>query len=90
MVGKKFVLLICVFIVISLPSFTIARHLPYGDLNADYKVSFADLNLFVQQWLNPSGCSGSNCADIDGYNGVNFKDFAVLASVWLEKQLYPE
>jgi len=82
-VGKKLVLLVGVFIIISLPNLTVARHLPYGDLNADYKVDFADLNLFAQQWLNPSGCSGSNCADFEGINGVSFRDFALLADSWL-------
>ena len=81
--GRKLILLFGVFITISLSNPIFARHLPYGDLNADYKVDDADLILFTQQWLNPSGCSGPSCADFDGKNGVNINDFALLADSWL-------
>jgi len=82
-VGKKLVLLLSLFIALFLSNPIFARHLPYGDLNADYKVDGSDLNLFTQQWLNPSGCSGPSCADFDGENGVNINDFALLANSWL-------
>ncbi len=53
-----------------------------GDLNADNKVNFKDLQIFSLQWLDPSGCFGSVCADLDGVNGVDMADFALLAKNW--------
>jgi hypothetical protein len=55
---------------------------PIGDLNGDFRVDTNDLQHFVQQWLDPSGCSGLGCADFNGENGINFADFAVLANNW--------
>ena len=55
---------------------------PAGDLNGNCYVDLQDMVLFVQQWLDPSGCSGSGCADFDGSNGVNFSDYAVLDDSW--------
>ena len=54
-----------------------------GDLNADCTVYTRDLAFFADQWLDPSdGCSKPNCADIDGVDGVNMVDFALLAVNW--------
>lgn len=51
-----------------------------GDINGDCTVQLEDIGLLAEQWLHPSeGCSEPNCADIDGANGVNMSDFAVLA-----------
>ena len=54
---------------------------PAGDLNQDWEVDWEDANIFMEQWLD-AGCSGPACADIDGQNGVNFDDFALLAANW--------
>ena len=56
---------------------------PIGDLNGDFCVDINDMLLFVEQWLDPSGCSGLGCADFDGQNGVDFNDFALFAQNWL-------
>ena len=53
-----------------------------GDLSSDLRVDVNDLKLFVEQWLDPSGCSGLGCADFDSADGVNFADFAILANNW--------
>ena len=57
---------------------------PYtiGDLNADNKVNSKDLQIFSLQWLNPSGCYGSGCADLDGLNGINMVDYSLLSANW--------
>jgi len=63
-----------------------ARICPEGDLNSDCEVDFNDLEIFVGQWLEPSGsCSDFNCADLDRINGVDMSDFALLAGNWREK-----
>ncbi len=56
---------------------------PVGDLNQDCTVDFHDLKIFAAQWLDPS-CSGPDCADFDGFMGVNMDDFAALAQNWTE------
>jgi len=53
-----------------------------GDLDINCFVDFVDLQLFAQQWLDPSGCDGQGCADFDSANGVEFGDFSVLANNW--------
>jgi len=59
---------------------------PLSDLSGDCKVNFSDLVAFVEQWLNPPGCSGYplGCADLAGNDGVNLIDFALLAENWQE------
>ncbi|MBW1802300.1 MAG: lamin tail domain-containing protein [Deltaproteobacteria bacterium] len=53
-----------------------------GDLNADYVVDFKDVRAFAWQWLAPY-CLTLDCiADLDGANGVNMADFALLANNW--------
>ena len=59
---------------------------PLSDLSGDCKVNFSDLMAFVEQWLDPPGCSGYplGCADLVGNDGVNLIDFALLAESWQE------
>ncbi|MHC4735334.1 MAG: PA14 domain-containing protein [Planctomycetota bacterium] len=53
-----------------------------GDLNSDNVVDFKDILTFSWQWLAPS-CLDANCtADLDGVDGVNMADFALLANNW--------
>jgi len=51
---------------------------PEGDLDGDCEVSFRDVQTMAEQWLGPFGSE----ADIDGRNGVEARDFAVLAGDW--------
>jgi hypothetical protein len=58
---------------------------PAGDLNGDCRVDGLDVLVFAQQWLQPSQtCSDSHCADLDGVDGVNMFDFALLTRSWHE------
>ncbi len=58
---------------------------PAGDLNGDCRVDGLDVLVFAQQWLQPSqSCSDSHCADLDGVDGVNMFDFALLTQSWHE------
>ncbi|HIJ70435.1 MAG TPA: hypothetical protein HPP87_03625 [Planctomycetes bacterium] len=63
-----------------------------GDLNENYQVNIQDLLILVQQWLDESGCQGhpTDCADLDGQNGVNITDFALLALHWHENLVISE
>jgi hypothetical protein len=62
---------------------------PDGDMDCDCDVDSNDVRIFVSQWLAPSGeCSGEGCADIDGVDGVNMKDYSMLAGGWL-KSMWP-
>ena len=58
-----------------------------GDLDGDFDVDLADVDLFWFQWL-ASGCGEVNgwCsgADFDGSTSVNFLDYAVLADHYME------
>ena len=56
---------------------------PQGDLNDDCYVDIDDLEIFAQQWLNET-CSGANCADIVGTDGVNFQDYAAMSENWMK------
>jgi len=66
---------------------SVSAERPVGDLNGDCDVNFPDLKIFVEQWLDPPGCLAhpNDCADLDGVNGVNMADFALLAVNWLIK-----
>ncbi|MHC4666658.1 MAG: Calx-beta domain-containing protein, partial [Planctomycetota bacterium] len=56
------------------------RTCPEGDVDGTGSVDFNDLVPFVEHWLEPSGgCPDFNCADIDGTNGVDMYDLALLA-----------
>ncbi|HUS72694.1 MAG TPA: hypothetical protein VMY06_06460, partial [Sedimentisphaerales bacterium] len=57
-----------------------------GDLDGDQRVDFKDLRILVQQWLDP-WCVVSDCvSDLDGIDGVNMLDYAVLAGNWQQGQ----
>ncbi|MHC4387502.1 MAG: Calx-beta domain-containing protein, partial [Planctomycetota bacterium] len=59
---------------------------PRGDLDGDCKVDFNDVEIFAGQWLDPpEGCSGPNCANLDGSSVVNMLDYALLAENWREE-----
>ncbi|MHC4707856.1 MAG: lamin tail domain-containing protein, partial [Planctomycetota bacterium] len=62
-----------------------AKICPDGDLNGDCDVDFNDVEIFAGQWLDPpESCAGYMCANIDDLDGVDMRDFAVLANNWLE------
>src|SRR4030042_1877994 len=51
---------------------------PKGDLNGDCTIDFEDIAALAEQWLSPPG----GPADLDGLNGVETRDFALLAGKW--------
>ena len=51
--------LLALILVLSLAVLVDAESFLTGDLNDDYKVDAQDLQIFVQQWLDPPGCAGS-------------------------------
>jgi len=55
---------------------------PAGDLSRDCQVGFEDVLVFAGQWLSDSGCEEPNCADLNGVEGVNMFDFALLTQNW--------
>jgi hypothetical protein len=61
--------------------------IPAGDWVCPDGVNMEDISYFVQRWLE-SDCTSSNnyCggADMDASGVVDFKDFALFASHWLE------
>jgi len=71
-------------LIVSLTGWSSAQTYTTGDINADHKVDMKDLLILSLQWLDPSGCFGSGCADLDGLNGVNMADYALLAGNWLD------
>ena len=61
---------------------TFAQSQLVGDLDGNYRVDFKDLRMFAWQWLAPD-CLAPGCiADLDGANGVNLGDLALLAKNW--------
>ena len=54
---------------------------PKGDLTGDCEIDYMDVKALAEQWLEPPGES----ADIDGLNGVEWRDLALLAQGWGEK-----
>ena len=54
------------------------RYALAGDLNDDCRVGWEDVRIFTGQWLDSDGS-----ANLDGFNGINFLDFALLADNWL-------
>jgi hypothetical protein len=70
--------LICVF-----TASAFAGWCPSADLNGNCWVNIYDLKILADQWLDAESCEETDtCADFDGLNGVNFTDFAFLASQW--------
>ena len=56
---------------------------PADDLNGDCRIDFLDVQIFAGQWLEPSGSDAeASNADLDGVDGVNLSDFALLAGNW--------
>lgn len=56
---------------------------PPGDLNGDCRVDLLDVQVLAGQWLVPSeSCPDIGCADLDGVDGVNMSDLALLARNW--------
>jgi len=82
MPGAVKISLLALMLTLCSAHFTGARLYTVGDLNADHKIDFKDLQIFSLQWLDPSGCFGSGCADLDGLNGIDMVDFALLAANW--------
>jgi parallel beta-helix repeat protein/predicted outer membrane repeat protein len=55
---------------------------PLGDLDGNCRVDFKDIRIFVWQWLEPA-CLVLDCiADLDGVDGVNMADIALLTASW--------
>lgn len=62
---------------------------PVGDLSLDCKIDFEDIRLFGEQWLLETDCADPNhadpeCPDMDGVDGVNIIDFALLTQHWYD------
>ncbi|MEJ2705772.1 MAG: chitobiase/beta-hexosaminidase C-terminal domain-containing protein, partial [Sedimentisphaerales bacterium] len=57
---------------------------PPGDLNGDCRVDPLDVQILAGQWLQPSSedRSQAECADLDGVDGVNMVDMALMARAW--------
>ncbi|MHC4641724.1 MAG: CotH kinase family protein, partial [Planctomycetota bacterium] len=76
--------LLLTILTVFLTGSTNAESQPVGDLNNDLKVDRQDLRIFAWQWLDPT-CLDSDCtANLDGTDGVNMADFALLAQNWRE------
>ncbi|UCG55979.1 MAG: lamin tail domain-containing protein [Phycisphaerales bacterium] len=74
--------LLSLALIVSLTGPAEAQPCPVGDLNGDRQVSFPDLEIFAEHWLD-SDCSAPDCeADLDGVEGANAPDFALLARSW--------
>ena len=58
---------------------------PAADLTGDCRVDLLDVQVLAAQWLAPSeDCPDGGCADLDGVDGVNMADFALLSRHWHE------
>ena len=56
---------------------------PAGDLNGDCRIDFLDVQILSGQWLEPSGSGAeTSIADLDGVDGVNMSDLALLVRDW--------
>ncbi|UCG48821.1 MAG: lamin tail domain-containing protein, partial [Phycisphaerales bacterium] len=55
-----------------------AAQCPESDLSGDCEIGFEDMSVLAEQWLSPPGSP----ADLDGLNGVEGRDFALLARHW--------
>jgi len=68
------------------PARCVPKYGPKGDFSNDCVVNSADLDTMADEWLD----SGNVAADLNKTNRVDFKDYAIFANNWLEKQLWPE
>ncbi|MBN2269174.1 MAG: lamin tail domain-containing protein [Sedimentisphaerales bacterium] len=59
-----------------------AGECPQGDLTGDCLVDFDDVRALASQWLYPPDSDSE--ADLDGFGGVESRDFALLAERWSE------
>ena len=76
------ILLLSVVLTTSLAVSTNGQLQLIGDLNDDNVVDYKDVRIFADQWLSP-GCDIPGClSDLDGSDGVNIADFAILANEW--------
>jgi len=75
-------LLLCLLLSVSLAGSAYAG-CPAGDLNGDCRIDFLDVQIFAGQWLEPSGSGAeTSIADLDGADGVNMSDLALLVRDW--------
>ncbi len=59
---------------------------PISDFNGNCIVDLADVQVLIQQWLDPAGCEAypGNCADRSGDGLVALADFGGMALDWLQ------
>jgi hypothetical protein len=70
-------------LILASAGFTFAGWCPSADLNGNCWVNSYDLEILAEQWLNSELCEEMDyCADYDGFNGVDFADFAFLGNQW--------
>jgi hypothetical protein len=55
-----------------------------ADITGDGKVNWDDMEVLVEQWLQPPGVPSADIAPTPADGLVNFLDYAVLAEHWLE------
>jgi len=78
------ILLPAVAVAVSLAG-SVKADCPASDLNGDCRVDLLDVQVLAGQWLAPSeSCPETGCADLDGVDGVNMSDLAMLARNWYE------
>jgi hypothetical protein len=75
-------LLLSVIFIVFLAGSTGAQSQLVGDLNGDYKVNSKDLRTLAFQWLDPTCLEPGCLSDLDGADGVNMVDLALLAKNW--------
>ncbi|UCG49880.1 MAG: lamin tail domain-containing protein [Phycisphaerales bacterium] len=64
----------------NVPDTEVCDPAPVGDLTGDCKVDWQDVARFALDWLAPPG--GGSSANLDGFDGVDMADFALLAENW--------
>jgi hypothetical protein len=70
-------------LILASAGFAYARWCPSADLNGNCWVNIYDLEILAEQWLNSELCEEMDfCADYDGFNSVNFADFAFFGNQW--------
>jgi len=80
--GHFRLLLLCLVFSVSLVG-SVNAGCPAGDLNGDCRIDFLDVQLLTGQWLEPSGSDPeTSYADLDGADGVNMSDLALLVGNW--------
>jgi len=83
---KFFILILSAFLTINLFA---QGYYPVGDINGDLVVNFSDLKAMSEQWLEPSAVLPEHhTADLDGINGVNAKDYAILMADWQKQTTF--